>query len=55
MRISRFYIDTPSEFSVGETLPLSKEQAHYALTVLRLKNERPVKSLTVVVAWRKVG
>ncbi|MBN2605717.1 MAG: 16S rRNA (uracil(1498)-N(3))-methyltransferase [Thiotrichales bacterium] len=41
MRISRFYF--PAEFQTGDTLTLTKEQAHYALTVLRLKHERPVE------------
>ncbi len=38
MRISRFYL--PSDYQVGQTLTLSKEQAHYAITVLRLKDNR---------------
>lgn len=37
MRIVRLYLS--AAFSAGETLKLSKEQAHYALTVLRLKNQ----------------
>lgn len=41
MRVSRFYL--PEAFAEGATLSLTKEQAHYALTVLRLKHERPVE------------
>ncbi|WP_024850436.1 16S rRNA (uracil(1498)-N(3))-methyltransferase [Hydrogenovibrio kuenenii] len=41
MRVSRFYL--PEAFTEGATLSLTKEQAHYALTVLRLKHERPVE------------
>lgn len=36
MRISRLYLQ--ADYIAGQTLELSKEQAHYALTVLRLKN-----------------
>ena len=36
MRISRLYLN--AEFNAQQRLSLSKEQAHYALTVLRLKN-----------------
>ncbi len=36
MRISRLYLE--GDYQVNQTLPLPKEQAHYALTVLRLKN-----------------
>lgn len=41
MRIPRFYV--PATYTKGQTLPLSKELAHYALTVLRLKHQRPVE------------
>ncbi len=41
MRISRFYL--PNNYQVGQTISLSKEQAHYALTVLRLKDNRIVE------------
>ena len=36
MRISRLYLE--GDYQAKQTLPLPKEQAHYALTVLRLKN-----------------
>lgn len=36
MRISRLYLQ--ADYIAGQTLELSKEQAHYVLTVLRLKN-----------------
>lgn len=36
MRISRFYL--PLDLSTGAVLELNKEQAHYALTVLRMKD-----------------
>ncbi|BBP46754.1 ribosomal RNA small subunit methyltransferase E [Thiosulfatimonas sediminis] len=36
MRISRFYL--PGDYHSGAILELSKEQAHYALTVLRLRD-----------------
>lgn len=41
MRIPRFYL--PTDYVAGQTLSLSKEQAHYALTVLRMKNQRPLE------------
>lgn len=41
MRIPRLYC--PANFAAGQTLTLSKEQAHYVLTVLRLKNERLIE------------
>lgn len=41
MRIPRFYL--ASDYQEGQTLSLNKEQAHYALTVLRLKDQRPVE------------
>lgn len=41
MRIPRLYL--PADFSQGATLPLSREQAHYALTVLRLKDQHPLE------------
>lgn len=41
MRIPRFYL--PADYTAGQTLNLSKEQAHYALTVLRMKNQRPLE------------
>lgn len=41
MRISRFYL--PEDYQVGQVLPLSKEQVHYALTVLRMKDQRPIE------------
>ena len=36
MRISRLYLE--GDYQANQTIPLPKEQAHYALTVLRLKN-----------------
>ena len=36
MRISRLYLE--GDYQANQTLPLPKEQVHYALTVLRLKN-----------------
>lgn len=36
MRIPRFYL--PAQFQPGLLVALNKEQSHYALTVLRLKN-----------------
>jgi len=46
MRIPRFYVpldgDAQSPYQAGQSFPLSKERAHYALTVLRLKDKRPV-------------
>lgn len=41
MRISRFYL--PADYQSGQTLILSKEQAHYALTVLRLKDGHQIE------------
>lgn len=41
MRIPRFYL--PADLTAGQTLSLDKDQAHYALTVLRLKHDRPVE------------
>lgn len=41
MRVPRFYLK--AKLIAGQTLTLSKEQAHYALTVLRLKDQRPVQ------------
>lgn len=41
MRIPRFYL--PAQLTAGQTLPLDKDQSHYALTVLRLKHDRPVE------------
>lgn len=41
MRVSRFYL--PANLQPGQRLTLPKDQAHYALTVLRLKHERPVE------------
>ena len=41
MRIPRFYL--PADYLAGQTLSLSKEQSHYALTVLRMKHQRPVE------------
>lgn len=41
MRIPRFYL--AADYIAGQTLSLSKEQAHYALTVLRMKNLRPLE------------
>lgn len=42
MRISRFYLPDTALIK-GQTLSLNKVQAHYALTVLRLKDQRPVE------------
>lgn len=42
MRISRFYLPN-KKFKVGETVQLNKDQSHYALTVLRLKDQRLVE------------
>ena len=42
MRTSRLYL--PADFIAGQSLSLSKEQAHYALTVLRLKNGTPIEA-----------
>lgn len=41
MRISRFYL--PLQYQQGATLPLNKQQSHYALTVLRLKDKRAIE------------
>ncbi|BBP42796.1 16S rRNA (uracil(1498)-N(3))-methyltransferase [Thiosulfativibrio zosterae] len=41
MRIPRFYV--PADYLAGQTLSLSKEQSHYALTVLRMKHQRPLE------------
>lgn len=41
MRISRFYL--PETYTSGAQLELSKEQAHYALTVLRLKDGHQIE------------
>ncbi|MBO1923885.1 16S rRNA (uracil(1498)-N(3))-methyltransferase [Thiomicrorhabdus sp. 6S3-12] len=41
MRIPRLYL--PADFAQGATLSLSREQAHYALTVLRLKDGHPLE------------
>ncbi len=41
MRISRFYL--PEHYTSGAKLELSKEQAHYALTVLRLKDGHQIE------------
>lgn len=40
MRIPRFYLQ--ADLHDGQRLTLDKDQAHYALTVLRLKDGRPV-------------
>jgi len=37
MRISRLFLE--GDYQVGQTVSLPKEQAHYVLTVLRLKND----------------
>lgn len=42
MRISRLYIE--AEFTAGTELELTKEQAHYVLTVLRLKNATVIEA-----------
>jgi len=42
MRISRLFIE--ADFQPKQTLELSKEQAHYALTVLRLKSGTPIEA-----------
>ncbi|MBE0493086.1 MAG: 16S rRNA (uracil(1498)-N(3))-methyltransferase [Thiomicrospira sp.] len=41
MRIPRLYL--PAEYQSGRVLDLTKDQAHYALTVLRLKAEHPLE------------
>lgn len=42
MRISRLYLQ--GNFQSGQALELPKEQAHYALTVLRLKNGAAIEA-----------
>lgn len=42
MRVSRLYLD--AELQPQARLPLTKEQAHYALTVLRLKNGAQIEA-----------
>lgn len=42
MRISRLYLE--GDYQANCTLPLPKEQAHYALTVLRLKNHFAIET-----------
>ena len=42
MRISRLYLE--GDYQANQTLPLPKEQAHYALTVLRLKNNFAIEA-----------
>lgn len=41
MRIPRLYL--PGPYQLNESIRLNKEQAHYALTVLRLKNDHPLE------------
>lgn len=41
MRRSRFYL--PLELHTGQVVSLDKAQAHYALNVLRLKNQHPIE------------
>lgn len=41
MRIPRLYL--PADYTEGAKVSLTKEQAHYALTVLRLKNQHPLE------------
>lgn len=41
MRIPRLYI--PGEHAPQQVLSLDKDQVHYALTVLRLKNQHPIE------------
>lgn len=41
MRIPRLYI--PGDYAPQQVLSLDKDQVHYALTVLRLKNEHPIE------------
>ena len=41
MRRIRFYL--PQPFQAGEVIRLDKAQAHYALNVLRLKNQHPIE------------
>jgi len=42
MRISRLYLE--GDYQANQALPLPKEQAHYALTVLRLKNNYAIEA-----------
>ncbi len=42
MRISRLYLE--GDYQANQTLSLPKEQAHYALTVLRLKNNFAIEA-----------
>lgn len=41
MRIPRLYL--PGDYQSGQVLNLTKEQTHYALTVLRLKADHPLE------------
>ena len=41
MRVPRLYL--AADFALDSQVELTREQAHYALTVLRLKNEHPVE------------
>jgi len=41
MRIPRLYL--PGDYAPEQVIALSKEQVHYVLTVLRLKNQHPVE------------
>ena len=41
MRIPRLYL--PGHYTPNEVMALSKEQVHYVLTVLRLKNQHPIE------------
>ena len=40
MRLSRLYI--PAALQIGRTLELDDDNAHYARSVLRLKNDAPI-------------
>lgn len=60
MRIPRFYL--PGEYQPQQVITLHKEQVHYALNVLRLKNQHPVEifngqglqaSATLIVTGRR--
>lgn len=60
MRIPRFYL--PGEYQPQQIITLHKEQVHYALNVLRLKNQHPVEifngqglqaSATLIVTGRR--
>ena len=42
MRISRLFLE--GSYQVDQTIPLPKEQAHYVLTVLRLKNNFQIEA-----------